>query len=148
MLNVRIDRSRSFGLVAACALLVVFWGAHTALAQTDPNPEPTPPAREVVEAPVAATQPANLTAARPEGAQSQTGQPQTPKPGPATTEAGCGDKTAVVVPTPLPDGPQPKYVCSEPLVNADPVWKGEQIEFTFDIRNDGEGPLKILAKGG
>ena len=142
MLKVMTYRNRGLAVPAVCSLLAAFWITQTASAQTAPNPEPQ--AREVVQHPVAATQPANLQAAR-----IQTGQRRTPASRPAaTTKAGCGDKTTVLIPTPSQDGPQPKWACDEPLVTADPIWKGEKIEFAFNVRNDGEGPLKILAKGG
>ncbi|UCF34764.1 MAG: hypothetical protein JSV78_05555 [Phycisphaerales bacterium] len=45
-------------------------------------------------------------------------------------------------------GPLPRWVCSETTVTAKPVWTGEQIECTFNIRNEGKGDLNIKAKGG
>ncbi len=51
-------------------------------------------------------------------------------------------------PKPSPDGPQPVYVCKEPKITAEPVWRGEKIDFVFEISNAGEGDLQIKIKGG
>ena len=61
-------------------------------------------------------------------------------------KAGCGAKGTM--PQPSPDGPQPVYVCKPSNITADPVWRGETIDFVFNIKNEGEGNLQIQVKGG
>jgi hypothetical protein len=64
------------------------------------------------------------------------------------TEPGCGGRSNSTVPTPSPDGPQPRWVCEQPTITADPVWYGRPLDFVFEIRNEGEGDLRIQLKGG
>ncbi len=72
--------------------------------------------------------------------------------GKAPAKAGCGGaKTASGKkgPKPLPlDGPPPKWVCDVTKLEMEPVWHGAQIKAGFTIKNEGEGNLKIKAKGG
>jgi hypothetical protein len=49
---------------------------------------------------------------------------------------------------PPPDQPQPKFVCEQTKVVAEPVWQGKSAEFHFTVRNEGEGPLVIRIKPG
>lgn len=141
--NAKRGRGYSAAITVICAALAVAWTVGVAAAQAQPDPKtPTakPPTAKVrtVAAPPAASQPARV------GASTQ----RTPTSAPAARKKpGCGPK-GVVVPTVNPDGPQPKWNCPEPQQTAEPIWKGKQIEFTFEVRNAGEGPLQILAKGG
>jgi hypothetical protein len=83
---------------------------------------------------------------------------QQPRPRISIRPAGGCDDKADASPDPrldpqslspqTTDGPLPRWVCSETTVTAKPVWTGEQIECTFDIRNEGKGDLNIKAKGG
>ncbi len=75
-----------------------------------------------------------------------------PKP-PAQTadtkkDAGCGAKGSSKEPDPQPspEGPQPRWVCKEPQITAEPAWSGKQVDFVFEIANEGEGDLKIKLK--
>lgn len=67
---------------------------------------------------------------------------------PASKQSGCSDKGSPTVPTPSDGGPQPRWVCKEQTVTADPVWAGEKAEFVFEIGNEGEADLQIKLKGG
>ncbi|UCE60350.1 MAG: hypothetical protein JSU63_01105 [Phycisphaerales bacterium] len=51
-------------------------------------------------------------------------------------------------PTPSPDGPQPKWVIEQSNLTIPSVWLGQPLRCGFTIRNEGEGDLKIEAKGG
>ncbi len=110
-------------------------------AQPTPAAPPAQPAQSdaaAAQAPApGATTPANTTAAQ--------------KPAAAKNDKGCGptETGAVVNLTPPPlDAPQPKYVCKEPKLVSEGVWQGETAEFTFQIANEGEGPLAIRLRGG
>lgn len=72
--------------------------------------------------------------------------PATTQPA-STRDPGCGSKSKRAIPTPSPDGPQPRWVC-ESKITADPVWYGQPLDFVFEIRNEGEGDLQIQLKGG
>jgi len=72
--------------------------------------------------------------------------PATTQPA-SSTDSGCGSKSKRAIPTPSPDGPQPRWVC-ESEITADPVWYGQPLDFVFEIRNEGEGDLQIQLKGG
>lgn len=41
-----------------------------------------------------------------------------------------------------------KWVCPETTVTIPPIWRGEQIECPFMIRNEGTAKLEIKARGG
>jgi hypothetical protein len=61
---------------------------------------------------------------------------------------GCGapdDQKTELTPPP-PDQPQPKFVCAQTKVIAEPVWQGKTAEFSFAIRNEGQAPLAIRVK--
>ena len=95
------------------------------------QPEPPKPGVAAEPTPVAqatATQPANhAVAAKP----------------------GCGPNGEPVDLTPpAPDQPQPKLVVKETKVKAENVWAGKPAVFTFDLANEGEGPLAIRLRGG
>ncbi len=112
-----------------------------ASAEPAPTVPPAQPAQSdaaAAQAPApGATTPANTTAAQ--------------KPAAAKNDKGCGptETGAVVNLTPPPlDAPQPKYVCKEPKLVSEGVWQGETAEFTFQIANEGEGPLAIRLRGG
>jgi len=70
----------------------------------------------------------------------------------ATPKAGCGSDTGTPDPTPstksTKGGASPRWVCLEPNLTTDPVWRGQQIECAFMIRNEGTANLKIKARGG
>ena len=57
-------------------------------------------------------------------------------------------KSLVVAGPGAPNGRAGKWVCDEVSVNAAPVWFGEMVECTYHIRNEGQGPLNIQARGG
>jgi hypothetical protein len=63
----------------------------------------------------------------------------------ADESAGCGPSREPE-PKPSPEGPQPRWVCKQPKITADPVWSGGQVDFVFEIANEGEGDLKIKLK--
>ncbi len=70
----------------------------------------------------------------------------------ATPRAGCGSDTGTPDPTPSAQstkgGASPVWVCPEPNLTTDPVWRGQQIECAFMIRNEGTVDLKIKGRGG
>lgn len=70
----------------------------------------------------------------------------------ATPKAGCGSAAGTQDPSPTArstkGGLSPIWVCPEPKLTTDPVWRGQQIECAFMIRNEGTADLKIKAKGG
>jgi len=39
-------------------------------------------------------------------------------------------------------------VCKQPKVTAEPVWRGQKVDFVFEIGNEGEGDLQIKLKAG
>lgn len=41
-----------------------------------------------------------------------------------------------------------RWVCPQTSVEIEPVWRGDQIECPFIIRNEGSANLEIKAKGG
>lgn len=92
------------------------------------NPPPRPPGAAQVQPKLpGATQPASQ---------------------PTTQGAGChGPEMPALVPPP-PDAPQPKFVCKEQSVMAEPVWSGQQALCVFMITNEGQGALQIQLKGG
>ena len=62
---------------------------------------------------------------------------------------GCGSKASgSAYPEPSPTGPHPRFVCKQQDITADPVWQGEKLDFTFEIRNEGEADLQIKIRGG
>ena len=65
----------------------------------------------------------------------------------ASRGSDCGSKSKNPVPTPSPDGPQPRWVC-EPKITADPVWGGKTLDYVFKIRNEGEADLQVQLKAG
>jgi hypothetical protein len=76
---------------------------------------------------------------------------EAPKPTRPERDAkkGCGDTGGKLDLTPPPpDAPQPKLVVTERTVTAEPVWQGKQVDFEWEIRNEGEGPLSIQVRGG
>ena len=68
-------------------------------------------------------------------------------------DTGCGSKTTAAAAAPrsidtVPDGPQPRWVCAQPTVSLDPLWRGRPLEFEFKIRNEGQADLTFnLRKG-
>ena len=71
-----------------------------------------------------------------------------PKGKGTAAKSGCGSHGAGVNLTPVTDGPQPLWVCGEPVCTIDSIWSGERIECVFMIRNEGQADLNIKAKGG
>ena len=76
-----------------------------------------------------------------------------PKPKPGKASCGGGETPAAWKPTAAPEedkkrsGP-PRWVCEEPSILVEPLWRGDQIGCAFIIRNEGGADLKIQAKGG
>lgn len=71
---------------------------------------------------------------------------QPPATQPTTQAAGCGAIGEERLQPPPEGQPQPKYVCEQPRITREDVWKGEQAKFTFDIVNRGDAPLQIRLK--
>jgi hypothetical protein len=115
--------------------------------QVEAGGRKTPPAVKPKQTPGTVVRP-------PGGAQHQHPVPGPKKPEPAKkpqakSGKGCGGKDGGVDLTPPPeDQPQPKFVCKELEVSAEPVWQGGKAQFEFVIANEGEAPLAILLKGG
>lgn len=63
---------------------------------------------------------------------------------------GCGGKGGedIDLTPPPPDQPQPVWSCENETVELNNIWSGQQAEFVFKIKNEGEGPLNIRLKGG
>ncbi|MCK4342243.1 MAG: hypothetical protein KAY37_11035 [Phycisphaerae bacterium] len=98
-----------------------------------------PPARETKQPPVAKADVAGASnAPTPRGTK-----PQKPK-----SESSYKKGTPGKLTPPPPDAPQPKYVCQEPKITRDDIWKGQKAKFEFVLANEGEGPLQIKLKGG
>jgi len=81
---------------------------------------------------------------------------QEKKAEPKAGEKGCS-KNAKAPETWKPDAPKesgekkplgPKWFLESTEVVLEPVWRGEQIACSFDIKNRGDANLKIQAKGG
>lgn len=75
----------------------------------------------------------------------------------AASKPGCGSKARNTsaprasrsrTPQPSRRGPHPRITFDETEVVLDPVWKGEALDCTFVIRNEGEAVLEIRAAGG
>lgn len=112
--------------------------------------QPAPPARPALPRPPAVP---------PEQAMEQGTGSQAPvdRPGGevrAQANAGASDcakgaqAANVDLTPPPPDAPQPKWLCPQPEVEIESVWRGEQANFTFEVTNGGEAPLNIRLKGG
>lgn len=53
------------------------------------------------------------------------------------------------VPVTFEMNPDAKWVCDQPVVTREPVWRGDKdLTFTFHIRNTGTADLRIKARGG
>jgi hypothetical protein len=89
-------------------------------------------------------------ATRPTAQPGRPGQPLTSAPSTQPAK-GCGGGTGgeeVDINPPPPDQPQPRWVCEQPLIEAPPAWAGKPVEFTFKVRNEGEGVLNVKIKPG
>lgn len=104
------------------------------------------PAAKPVKAPPAGESPKAQADVKSQQAPQRT-KPPTPEPESKKKE-GCGDKSNKPAPKPTSTGPQPLWVCKEPKVVAESVWRGQMAEFVFAISNEGEGDLNIKLKGG
>lgn len=111
-----------------------------------PETRPAPAARPAL--------PTAPTSAAPRGLGTRPPSPvATPPPGAAGAASqpagGCGShggaETELVFPP--PDQPQPKLVLDDPRREIS-IWRGEPHEFTWEVKNTGEGPLAIRLKGG
>lgn len=137
-------------LVSAVLLLAC---ATTAPASADDDPPKATPPGETTKAQqsgAAVTEPSQDPASQPaeRGVRRPVIRPLREAQGRTTTKSGCGDKGKPGLPTPSPDGPQPRWVCKEQTLTGEPVWTGKNAEFTFEIANEGEGDLQIKLKGG
>ena len=65
-------------------------------------------------------------------------------------DGGCGAAGAQTVDlTPPAEGqPQPKLAVKEKKVTSEGIWQGKAADFTFELTNEGEGPLAIRIKKG
>jgi hypothetical protein len=43
---------------------------------------------------------------------------------------------------------QPRWVCDQTTVKAEPVWEGKPVTFKFAFRNEGQAVLRVKARGG
>ena len=75
------------------------------------------------------------------------GGPEPEKPSPVKLEP---KKEAAVKPAAAssPEVAGPRWVCDQPVVTIDPVWRGEPMVFNFTFRNEGTDNLQVLLKGG
>lgn len=72
-----------------------------------------------------------------------------PARAPSSQAGGCGGKEpAGPPPTPAPHGPQPRWVCKQPSITAEPAWGGKSIDFVFEISNEGAGILRFRLRRG
>jgi hypothetical protein len=60
----------------------------------------------------------------------------------------CKDKSKDPVQKSTQGRRAPKFVTASDKVNVDKYWHGEMIECFWEIKNEGDAPLKIRAKGG
>ncbi len=81
---------------------------------------------------------------------------QEKKAPPKAGKAGCS-KNAKAPETWKPDASKesaeskplgPRWYLESPEVVLEPIWRGEQVACSFDIKNSGDADLKIQAKGG
>lgn len=89
--------------------------------------------------------------ARPPGAAEPARSTAAEKSPAAKSDKGCGPTETshtVDLTPPRLDEPQPKFVCQETKLVSAGVWQGETAEFTFQLANEGEGPLNIRLRGG
>lgn len=86
---------------------------------------------------------------KPAGPAEATTQPA-PASQPGAAKSGCGPSLPPTVDiTPLPlDQPQPKLVVKQAKVKAENVWAGKPVTWSFELANQGEGPLAIRLIGG
>ncbi|MHC4064297.1 MAG: hypothetical protein ACYSUI_07330 [Planctomycetota bacterium] len=47
---------------------------------------------------------------------------------------------------PTATGPQPRWVCTNQTVTLDPVWRGQPLDYNFQIRNEGTADLRIALR--
>ncbi|MHC4234345.1 MAG: hypothetical protein ACYSUQ_04435 [Planctomycetota bacterium] len=47
---------------------------------------------------------------------------------------------------PTATGPQPRWVCPNQTVTLDPVWRGQPLDYNFQIRNEGTADLRIALR--
>ncbi len=85
------------------------------------------------------TRPPSPAAAPPPGSAGAASQPA----------GGCGSHGGAEAELvfPPPDQPQPKLTLDDPRREIS-IWRGEPHEFTWEVKNTGEGPLAIRLKGG
>jgi cytoskeletal protein RodZ len=108
--------------------------------------QPPAPAEETASPPATAKQTTVELVRQPE--RSAKAQPATSGSA-AKKSGGCGDKDAKkATPKPSPTGPQPRFVCKQSKIEAEPVWQGTDAIFVFEVANEGEGKLDIKIKGG
>ena len=141
--------------------------AAARMAQPPPAPPPAPPGREgrppnatlksaEQAQPITAREPVDTLASHAKGAGAASPErkspldtpAQGPTSAPAAAAGGCHNtETDTPVPPP-PDEPQPKFVVKATKVQPEQVWAGQKATFTFEIANEGQGPLQILLKRG
>jgi len=171
----RLCRSGLYCLTGAALVLALLAGctqpqksgaAKAPTAQTAQNAPAPQPAAPAAVRPASKTQPGPASPAqtlnptekkaapvKPSASKAQ------PRPGPEvaspsadtadpTKKAGCcpsDGKTVDLTPPPA-DQPQPKLVCKQTKIVADPIWQGKEGTFKFAISNEGQAPLAIRIK--
>lgn len=78
-----------------------------------------------------------------------TGEPAATQPA-ATQPAneGCAPTYRYELPLPRPGAHQPRFVCEQREILADPVWPPKRLGFTYEIANEGDADLLIRLRGG
>jgi hypothetical protein len=71
--------------------------------------------------------------------------PQYPRGAPTGSELRKAYRKALdawLAPPP-PEQPQPKLACDRPEYDAEPVWYGQRVTFSWEVANTGAAPLRI-----
>ena len=68
-------------------------------------------------------------------------------PSPTVPESPVGP-TIHANPKPGARTPGPRWVCGTPAQTSAPVWRGQPMEFRFEIRNEGTETLRYRPRGG
>ncbi len=135
---------RQFVLSLTVSLFYLAAYSGSALAQTSPQAAGTKPKAEATATP----SPTPTAEAEPKATPEAKVQPKKATPAPRAKKKAPAPRRRANSSDFQPD-PKAKWSCKETTVTRDPVWRGEQkLTFNFFIVNEGEGDLRIRAKGG
>ena len=75
------------------------------------------------------------------------GGPEPAKPGPTKLQPKKAEPVKPVAMSNT-EAAGPRWVCDQPVVTIDPVWRGEPMVFDFSFRNEGTDNLQVKLRGG